>query len=214
MHAKHYKKVVPLQKKFLTLINLKKVNIMCKIKRFTVLFFAVVAMPLSFWGQKTEHNNFPDMPIDEDTKLVTYKEVIPEKGSPDELFDRGLAWVQSYYKNTNEVIKLRDKLDGVIKARSSVKIYSILKDGSKLQKNVVYYNLKLEFRQDRYRYTITDFNEKATAAAPIEAWFNTKNVRWEPSWYEWLNQIDEQIQELIKSLQEGMEPKVEKKDEW
>jgi len=183
-------------------------------KKAFFLFLLCNLFLLSLTAQKDKGLEIPNLPIDEDTKLVTYKEVIPEKGSPDELFDRGLAWVQSYYKNTNEVIKLRDKLDGVIKARSSVKIYSILKDGSKLQKNVVYYNLKLEFRQDRYRYTITDFNEKATAAAPIEAWFNTKNVRWEPSWYEWLNQIDEQIQELIKSLQEGMEPKVEKKDEW
>ena len=178
------------------------------------LFLLCNLFLFSLIAQKDKGLEIPELPIDEDTKLVTYKDVIQEKGSPNELFDRGLAWVQSYYKNANEVIKLRDKLDGVIKVRSNVKIYTTLKDGSTLQKNVVYYNLKIECRQDRYRYTITDFNEKAVAAAPIEVWFNTKHVHWEPSWYEWLNQIHGQIEELIKSLKEGMEPKVEKVDDW
>ena len=51
--------------------------------------------------------------------------------------------------------------------RSSVRIYSKQKDGTMLQKNIVYYNFKLECRDNRYRYTITNFNERAASAAPI-----------------------------------------------
>ncbi|MDR2979069.1 MAG: DUF4468 domain-containing protein [Bacteroidales bacterium] len=160
------------------------------------------------------HPEPPYLPIDEDTKLVTYKEVVNEKGAPQELYDRAMVWVKDFYKNTAEVIKNSDRETGVINMRSSAKIYVTLKDGTKKLKNIVYYNFKLECRQDRYRYTITDFNEKAATAAPIEAWYDTKNPLWNPNQYEFLIQIDEQIKALIESLEEGMLPKVEKVDEW
>lgn len=166
------------------------------------------------YGQKEKELEIPYLPMDEDTKLVTYKEVINEKGSPQELYDRAMLWVKLFYKNTAEVIKSSDREAGVINMRSSVKIYTTLKDGTKKLKNIVYYNFKLECRPDRYRYTITDFNEKATSAAPIEEWYNTKNPLWSPANYEYLVQIDQQIKELLESLEEGMLPKVEKIDEW
>jgi hypothetical protein len=172
---------------------------------------------ISVFGAVQAQNTHPEppyLPIDEDTKLVTYKEVVNEKGSPQELYDRAMVWVKDFYKNTAEVIKNSDRKTGVINMRSSVKIYVTLKDGTKKLKNIIYYNFKLECRQDRYRYTITDFNEKAAAAAPIELWYDTKNPLWNPNQYEFLIQIDEQIKALIESLEEGMLPKVEKVDEW
>ena len=156
----------------------------------------------------------PDLPINEDTKLVTYQEVVGQKGSPQELYDRAMIWVKKFYKNTGEVIKKSNREDGIIEMRSSVRIYSILKDGSRAPRNNVYYNFRLECRQDRYRYTITDFNERAAAAAPIEVWLDKTHPKWYSGQFEYLNQIDEQINELIKSLEEGMYPVIEKKDEW
>ncbi|MDX9891208.1 MAG: DUF4468 domain-containing protein [Bacteroidales bacterium] len=165
-------------------------------------------------GQKEVVYVTPDLPIDETTKLVTYKDVINEKGSPQELYDRAMEWVKTYYKNTAEVIKTADREKGLIEIRSGVKIHNKMKDGSKVYKNVVYYNFKLECRQDRYRYTITDFNEKAAAAAPIEIWFDQKHSRWQPSWYDYLNEIHENMQSLIISLQDGMMPKPVVTDDW
>ena len=122
------------------------------------------------------------------------------------LYARAMEWVKKYYKNTNEVIKNADAEKCVIEMRSSVRIFSKQKDGTMMQKNIVYYNFKLECRDNRYRYTITNFNEKAAAAAPIENWFKTDSPYWSPSQYEWLNQIDKQVKELIESLEEGMLP--------
>ena len=98
--------------------------------------------------------------------------------------------------------------------RSSVRIFSKQKDGTMVPKNIVYYNFKLECRDNRYRYTITNFNEKAASAAPIENWFKTDSPYWSPSQYEWLTQIDGQIKELINSLEEGMLPPEVFEDEW
>lgn len=180
----------------------------------TFLLLILIGSFISLFGQKEVVYIMPDLPVDETTKLITYKDVVNEKGSPQELYDRAMDWVKTYYKNTAEVIKSSDREKGVIELRSSVKIHNVMKDGSKVYKNIVYYNFKIECRQDRYRYTITDFNEKATAAAPIEIWFDQKHSRWQPSWYGYLNEIHENIQAMIISLQDGMLPKPVVTDDW
>lgn len=174
------------------------------------LFFALCAV-----AQKPATKlPVPDLPIDEKTQLVTYQDVIKQEGTPKVLYDRAMAWAKKFYKNTAEVIKNADEEKGVIEMRSSVRIFSKQKDGTMLPKNVVYYNFKLECREGRYRYTITNFNERAASAAPIENWFKTDSPYWSPSQYEWLTQIDSQIKELINSLEDGMLPEEVIEDEW
>lgn len=178
------------------------------------LFLLLAMLSTIAFAQKNKLPEEPTLPIDERTNLVTYQDVVNEPGTPQELYDRAMRWVKEFYKNTAEVVKKSDRDAAVIEMRSSVRIYGTQKDGSLHFRNIVYYNFKLECRNNRYRYTITDFNEKATSAAPIEVWFDTKNPKWEPAHYAYLNQIDEQIRALIENLEEGMQPKEEVKDEW
>jgi len=182
-------------------------------KKIAIFAMLLVIVAVAF-AQKPAQIPVPDLPIDERTNLVTYQDVVKQEGTPQVLYDRAMAWVKKYYKNTAEVIKKADSEKCVIEMRSSVRIFSKQKDGTMMQKNIVYYNFKLECRDGRYRYTITNFNEKATAAAPIENWFKTDSPYWSPSQYEWLNQIDDQIKKLINSLEEGMLPPEVFEDEW
>ena len=185
--------------------------------RKILALIALVMLGVLAFGQnkKGPEIPYPNVPIDEETNLVTYKEVVQQaNATPQELFDRAMTWVKKFYKNTAEVIKSSDRDKGVIQLRSSVRIYVVKEDGSKIFKNIVYYNMKIECRPGRYRYTITDFNEKAAAAAPVEVWLNTENPKWEIGQYAYLNQIDEQILALIESLEEGMNPPVIVEDEW
>lgn len=179
-----------------------------------MMFLAAAMMIVVAHAQKPSQLPVPDLPIDERTNLVTYQDVVKQEGTPKVLYDRAMEWVKKYYKNTNEVIKNADAEKCMIEMRSSVRIYSKQKDGTMLQKNIVYYNFKLECRDNRYRYTITNFNERAASAAPIENWFKTDSPYWSPSQYEWLTQIDGQIKELINSLEEGMLPPEVFEDEW
>ena len=68
-----------------------------KTKFFLLLFLCSMG---SLFGQKEVEYVIPDLPIDETTKLVTYKDVVNEKGTPQELYDRAMEWVKTYYKNT------------------------------------------------------------------------------------------------------------------
>ena len=174
-----------------------------------VFFISIVA-----FAQKNESPTPPYLPIDERTNLVTYQDVVKQDGTPAVLYERAMEWVKKYYKNTDEVIKNTDPQKGIIEMRSNVRIFYKQKDGTLRYKNVVYYNFKIECRDNRYRYTITNFNEKAAGPAPIENWFNTNLSGWTPSQYDYLSQIDEQIKELINSLEEGMLPAEEFIDEW
>lgn len=183
-------------------------------RTFLSIFFAIIALMVV--AQKPSSKlPVPDLPIDERTQLVTYQDVVTINGAtPDTLYQRAMTWIKKNYKNSSEVIKNADATKKTIDLRSSVRIFSKQKDGTLLPKNIVYYNFKIECRDGRYRYTITNFNEKATAAAPIENWFKTDSPYWSPSQYEWLNQIDGQIKDLILSLEDGMLPKEVYNDEW
>lgn len=182
----------------------------------SILFVLFLSVAMLGFAQKknTTATPPPDMPIDEKSQLITYQEVIQENGSAKELYDRAVKWAKSFYHNPSEVIRSQDTENFVLKMRGSVRIYSHLKDGSKITKNVVYYNFTIQCREGRYRYTITDFNEKATAASPIEKWLDPEDTKWDPECYLNLQEVDEQIQALLSSLVDGMQPVVEEVDEW
>ena len=179
-----------------------------------IVFLAVIFTCTAVFAQKQEIPEAPNLPIDERTGLVTYQDVVKQEGTPKVLYDRAMGWAKKFYKNTGEVIKSADPEKGIINMRSSVRIFYKDKDGVMRFKNIVYYNFKLECRDNRYRYTITDFKEKATGSAPIEAWFNTSASGWTPSMFGYLSQIDEEMNKLIESLEEGMQPAEEFVDEW
>lgn len=155
----------------------------------------------------------PQMPMDSSTMQITYKEVVEIKGTQAELFARFTEWIQSHYKTTT-VIKNTEEESGLVEIASRVKIYSTAKDGTKLMSGLVNYNFTMEMKEGRYRYTFTRFSVKAQSFQPIEPWLDNTNKEWFPARYDNLREVDEQINEIIVSLKEGMKPKEVKKDDW
>ena len=83
-----------------------------------------------------------------------------------------------------------------------------------MEGGLIIYNLKLEFKENKFRYTITDFNLKAASRFPIEKWMNTGDPAHNPNWDLYLFQVDTTMQRLVTTLKEKMKPTVIKKDEW
>jgi hypothetical protein len=188
---------------------------MRKIRRFSILILALIALPISSLGQKTVHNTFPDMPIDENTKLVSYKKVVQMKGTSDELYNRAYAWANKYYKNPIVVIKKADKSKGELECVSNIPIYTLDKDGvTKVNAGYVYYTLTIEAKENRYRYTITELHKRESAQFPIEKWLDTSRPEWTAVRYDHLHQIDEAVKVLMKAIEEGMKPEKVIIDEW
>ena len=79
---------------------------------------------------------------------------------------------------------------------------------------MVYYDIRLEFKENKYRYTMTNFTLKGTSRVALEKWMNKDDPSYNPQMENYLYQVDTTMQNLVVKLKEGMKPKVIKKDEW
>jgi hypothetical protein len=154
------------------------------------------------------------VPVDEDTKLITYKDVVTQEGDKTKLYYRAIEWVNANYKNPTEVTRVRDEENGKLELRASFKVFNTDKKGFKTDAAVINYILKLEFKPGKYRYIFTDFSIAAVSKYPLERWLDKKDPRYTPACEDYLAQVDSVINVKIESLKEGMVPKVIKKDDW
>lgn len=164
------------------------------------------------FAQQTQpaHN----LPIDPESKLIMFREVVPQEGTPDILYDRGASWFSSFYKSPTSVLKVQDKVNGKIEGTARIPISYVDDQGNKRDGGLINYDIKLELKDNKYRYTLTNFNLKAASRFPIEKWLNKSDPAYNANWDSYLYQVDTTMVSLIKSLKEGMKPKAVKKDEW
>ncbi len=156
----------------------------------------------------------PIVPVDEDTKLITYKEVVNQEGDVQKLYNTAIAWVNANYENPTEVTRVRDAENGKLELRHRFKIFNTDKKCIKTDAYIINYTLKLEFKPGKYRYTFTDFTIAAVSKYPLERWLDKKDPQYTPACEDYLAQIDSIVNSKIESLKEGMVPKVIKKDDW
>jgi hypothetical protein len=154
------------------------------------------------------------MPVDPDTKLITYKEVITVAGAPSELFNRAIEWTNKQFKNPVDATKVRDQASGVIEIVHRIEITRI-EQGATLLAGRVDYSMKLELKEGRFRYTITNFNMKDMSRQPLERYMDKKDQSYTPAWDDYLKQVDDYTRKMIESLKQGMQPPAAKKpDTW
>ena len=159
-------------------------------------------------------DNTPVLPVDLDTKLITYKEVVTVAGNPNELFNRAIEWINKQYKNPADATKVRNPATGLIEI---IHRFEITREDKGMTRpaGTVDYSMKIEMKDGRYRYTITNFNYKEVSRQPIEMWLDKKNKAYIPAWDVYLKQVDDATGKLIEGLKLGMQPPAPKKvDEW
>lgn len=175
-------------------------------KNNTTLILLLIAFSISLVAQ-----NNSALPIDEETGLITYQEVVEEEGTKKEYFNRAIGWINGFYKNPVDVTKTRDPESGIIKGIHRFKIKNTGEDGNTTDAGVVQYQFVLQFKEGRYRYTLDEFVLRQSSKIPAEKWLNKSD----PQSKSYLKQIDKFAKDWIESIKEGMKPKVEKNDdEW
>ena len=154
------------------------------------------------------------VPVDPETKLISYKEVVLVPGKPEVLFNRAIEWVNAQYKNPINATKTRNPATGVIEILHKFEITRIQK-GTRRPAGIINYYMKIEFKDNRYRYTITNFNLEDVSKQPVEKWLKPADKENQALWDDYLKQVDDTAQKLISSLKLAMLPPVPpKKDEW
>jgi hypothetical protein len=173
------------------------------------LFFIAIILAVNFRiaGQA--------LPIDADTKKITYREIVNQDGSPKNLFNRAILWINAFYINPSDVLRSRDTVNYKIEIKHRIDVWNVDKDSNRTTKaEIVEYSLALEFKEGRYRFTITDFSVKKTSKFPLERWMNKNDQEYSAVCDIYLKQVNEEINKIIKSLKEGMKPKAVKNSNW
>jgi len=167
-------------------------------------FFSVVAQTAS-----------SVVPVDPETNKITYKEVVNQEGNPGYLYDKAIQWFGYYYLNAASVFSVQDRVNGKVEGIGRLRIFNTdSKTSAHTDGGIVTYGIKIEFKENRYRYTLSDFNLKTASRFPIEKWMNKEDPSYNKNWDSYLYQIDTTMQRLVSTLKEKMKPTVAKKDEW
>ena len=185
-------------------MNMKKLIIALFVSSITVAAFA-----------QNNTTVAPKMPVDSVTKKITYTDVVQQQGIKDTLYNRALHWCNIFFKNPQEVTKVRDKESGKVEGISRFKVYNLpLKDGTKPDGGVVQFTFTIDCKENKYRYKITDMNMKSVSYQPLEKWMNKKDALYTPQWDDYLTQVDKYMQDFIKSLKKGMTEAKKANDNW
>ena len=177
----------------------------------SIVFLLTMFFSLSALAQEDR----PVIPIDENTHKIKFKEVVDEDGSKDELFNRCVYWLNDFYKDPTRVTTLRDVPSGKIAGRHQFRIYYVTEDSVKVKAGMVRYNFTIEFKENRYRYSIDELVLKSTTNLPLEKWLDKDDPAYDPRWEQYLQQVVEYVDNWSTSLKEKMKPEqIKKEDDW
>jgi hypothetical protein len=180
-------------------------------KKLLLLF--TFSASLAAFAQKSADVAVPYFPIDEETKLVTYTDVIQVPGIPtDSLYNVAMAWMKTFYASPSQAIKSQSKEDGIIEIKHQFQLTRTEK-GQVVKAGLINYYCTLQFRDGRFKYTITKINLQGASYYGIENWLNDEKFAKDETTVNYLVQIDEFMQKLVGSLETEVKPVAPKKEE-
>lgn len=148
----------------------------------------------------------PKLPVDEKTGLITYSKVSEVSGTTSgTLYQRALEWANKHYKNPADVIRERDSVGGQITCKARFKIMNPAdKKGVATDAGNVMYTLKIQFKDGRYRYELTEINWKQQSYYPCERWMDKTAAGYKPEFDYYLQQTDASVREALKSMEKAL----------
>lgn len=158
-------------------------------------FFLILVLAVSAKAQ---------MPVDPETGRFLYQEVVEVPGAKDDLYVKAQTWFVNTFRDAKEVIQLQDKDAGRVMGKGLFRLTLVMLTRS------IHFTITIDVKDDRYRYTITDF---------IIEWHNTGNDvhNFEEvtlSRRQLYNKTDAMIQELIANLKTTMSQSSPTQDDW
>ncbi len=180
-------------------------------KKFAFLFVIVISFSTLLAQVKKGV-----LPIDPETKKIKFQEVVHEKGTKQQLFNRCVYWLYKFYKDPDRVTSVRDPNTGKIVGQHRFRVYDYTKDSIKKIAGTIDYTFTIEFKDGRYRYTINKLLLKTASKYPIENWLDKSFPNYNPRWESYLQQIADFVKSWSDDLKEHMKPEPPRKtdDDW
>jgi len=112
-------------------------------------------------GQDTVNNNQPKSVDKDNTFLLEFTDVVSVDGTDKkELYKRAILWFAECFKNSNEVIQVKDQEAGEIVGKGNF-VYSHNTSIQACREGVINFTIKIYTKDGRYKYIISDFYHKA-----------------------------------------------------
>lgn len=179
-------------------------------------FLLVLPLLIHAQSKTADVSGLPPFVIDEETQMVVFTDVVSVEGvSKDSLYNLGLQWIRNYYKNSSTVMQVQDQPGGILEGRHS---FYVMRDinGQNAKGDLIKYSFKLQFKDGRYKYTITRINVQKAAYYGIENWINDEEKSSDYEIQSYLEQIYTFFtEEFIPSMETSIQPKkVKVEEEW
>jgi hypothetical protein len=184
-------------------------------KKIIVSLFLLSFLSINSFSQTT--STAPKFVFDAESKLISYNKVVElGTGTKDELFNKAIGWCNMFYKNPADVIREKKQEDGLIVCKARFKISNPPdKKGVVTDAGIVQYTLRLFFKDGRYKYDLTEFNWKQTSYFAAEKWLDKKSSSYVPEYDFYLQQLNENANQIIQDLEKGMKgSSAIKKNDW
>lgn len=185
------------------------------IRKIAVHFLSLIVLTISVKAQ--DEPTSTRFPINEETKLVTYEKVVTvEEADKNEIFERATLWANTFYKNPTDVIREKNADTGKIVCKARFKISNPPdKTGFATDAGMVQYILTLLFKENKYKYELTEINWKQLSYYAIERWMDISAPSYNPSYAFYLQQVDENVKNILADLEKALaNKKKEKKNDW
>lgn len=136
-----------------------------------IFTYLLLMMPFSLLAQVYPPDLTTVFPL-EDEKIIYQNTVVVDSTlTKDELFVNARMWANNAFYPSTTLIKIEDKQAGILLIES----YIVNGTGNYIQDHKIWFTMKLEFRDGRYRYTINGLNSKFIGYykrynGPLEEW--------------------------------------------
>lgn len=181
-----------------------------KMKYLLIVCFSLFSLSI-LPGQ--DFSSGSPLPVNEEG-IIMYRAVMDEPGASDSLYLRAINWLNTEFANPWDVSRTRNREDGVLSGIARLSLYTSDEAGNTQSGGLVEYTFTIECRDDRYRYTFTDFLHKRSSRFPLERWLDKSDPQWAPVVDTYLDQVHQEMSLKIESLKAGMKPAPKVVDEW
>ncbi|MFA8450370.1 MAG: DUF4468 domain-containing protein [Bacteroidales bacterium] len=161
---------------------------------------------LLFIGIGVKAQEAQEIPVNKDTGLITFRDVVKVDGDKKHLFNRCISWVNSEYKDPVRVTSLRDFPNGIIAGKHRFRLFYNDEEGNRRDGGMVNYVFKIDFKDGRYRYTVSNLTLKKQSRFPLEKWLDKDAVDYNPKMEDYLQQVAIFFKEWADRLNKGMQP--------
>lgn len=159
-----------------------------------------------------------EIPTNEETGKAEYKQAEAVPGlTPEQLYDRAIAWVNKFYVNPNGVLQTQDKEGATIVGRARFKLSRTEKKGH-VNPNAGYvaYQITFQFKDGKYRYIIDAIRWEQNSYYDVTKWSDTEQTGYDAEEFNsYIEQTTKYFDDLTENLVGYMKVgEVKKSDDW